>query len=262
MLNCLIEEKLDEGRIALLTLNRPEVMNALNTELALVLNDTLDQLSAVKNVRVIVMTGAGEKAFCAGGDLKERNGMTEEQWTKQHLLFQEVFRKIRTSSKPFIFAVNGFALGGGCEFALSGDIIYVSSSAKFGLPEVKRGIIPGVGGTQTIGRFLPRVHALKVLLTGDYISAEEAYKFGMVNEVVEQDGLVDKALETARIIAQNSPLAVRMAKKAFKIGIDMPLEEGVQFALECYNRTISHPDRLEGVKAFNEKRQPNFIDVL
>jgi enoyl-CoA hydratase len=261
-MSCLIQERLDEGRIALFKLNRPHAMNAINTELGLTLNDVLSEISEDKSVRVIVITGEGEKAFCAGGDLKERNGMTEEQWIKQHKIFQEVYRKIRTSSRPVITAVNGYALGGGCEMALSGDLIFASDNAKFGLPEVKRGIIPGVGGTQTIARFLPRTHALKLLLTGGYISAEEAYRLGMLNEVVERDHLVEAALETAKAISCNSPLAVRMAKKALRMGIDMPLEEGVSFALECYNRTINHPDRIEGVKAFNEKRKPEFIDII
>lgn len=258
----LLEERLENGRIALLTLNRPEVMNAFNTELGVTLTKALDNIKTDKSVRVIIITGTGEKAFSAGGDLKERNGMTDEQWLVQHLMFQELYRKVRESSRPVIMAVNGYALGGGCELAQSGDIIYATPNAKFGLPEVTRGIIPGVGGTQTIGRFLPRAKALELLLTGDKISAEEAYQYGMVNKIVQHDQLLDTALETARKISDNSPLAVRMAKKAFRIGMDMPLEEGVQFALECYNRTVSHPDRLEGVEAFNEKRKPNFIDII
>lgn len=166
---------------------------------------------------------------------------------------------------PILTAVNGYALGGGCELALSGDLIFVSTSSEFGLPEAKLGIIPGVGGTQTIGRFLPRVHSLKMLLTGERMKAQEAYQFGMVNQVVEiNEGneLVDLALETADQIANNSPFAVKMAKKAFTTGMDMPLEEGIDFSLECYNETLEHPDRKEGVKAFNEKRAPQFKDSL
>ncbi|WP_134702963.1 enoyl-CoA hydratase/isomerase family protein [Ammoniphilus sp. YIM 78166] len=257
----LLEERLDQGRIVLLTLNRPEVMNSINTELGYELRDTLDRLNEDPTARVIVFTGSGERSFCTGGDLKERNGMTDEQWLKQHRLFQEVFRKIRQSSRPVITAVNGYALGGGCELAFSGDIIYASNSAKFGLPEVTRGIIPGVGGTQTIGRFLPRGVALEMLLTGKSMTAEEAYKYGMVNKLVEPGHLIEETINTARVIAQNSPLAVRMAKKAFRRGIDLPLEEGVEYALECYNRTVSHSDRLEGVRAYNEKRLPNFQDI-
>lgn len=257
----LLEERLDQGRIVLLTLNRPEVMNSINTELGYELRDTLDRINEDPSARVIVFTGAGERAFCTGGDLKERNQMTNEQWLKQHRLFQDVFRKVRQSSRPVITAVNGYALGGGCELAFSGDFIYASKSAKFGLPEVTRGIIPGVGGTQTIGRFLPRGVALEMLLTGKPMTAGDAYQYGMVNQLLEPDDLIEEAIQTARVIAQNSPLAVRMAKKAFRRGIDLPLEEGVEFALECYNRTISHPDREEGVRAYNEKRLPHFQDI-
>jgi enoyl-CoA hydratase len=261
-MNSLLEERADQGRIAVLTLNRPEVMNSINTELGFTLRDAMDRVSEDPSVRVIVFTGTGERAFCTGGDLKERNHMTNEQWIKQHRLFQEVFRKIRQSAKPIITAVNGFALGGGCELALSGDFVYSSKSAKFGLPEVTRGIIPGVGGTQTIGRFLPRGRALEMLLTGKPVSAEEAFEYGMVNKLLEPDELLKETLNAAQVIAQNSPLAVRMAKKAFRLGIDLPLEEGVEIALECYNRTIVHPDREEGVLAYNEKRPPHFMDII
>jgi enoyl-CoA hydratase len=261
-MNGLIEERLENGRIALLTLNRQESMNAINTKLGHTLNRVFDSIEADASVRVIVITGTGERAFCAGGDLKERNGMTDEQWMRQHRLFQEAFRKIRQSARPIITAVNGFALGGGCEIALSGDFIYASTEAKFGLPEVTRGIIPGVGGTQTIGRYLPRGLALELLLTGKHLSAQDAYRYGMVNQLLEPKELLQETLNTAQILAQNSPLAVRMAKKAFRKGIDLPLEEGVEYALECYNRTVVHTDRLEGVLAFNEKRPPNFKDIF
>jgi enoyl-CoA hydratase len=258
----LINERLENGKIALLKLNRPEVMNALNTELGIALDRALGEISNDKKVRVIVITGCGNKSFCVGGDLKERNGMSEEDWLIQHRMFQEMYRKIRVSNRPVITAVNGYALGGGCEMALSGDIIYASENAKFGLPEVKRGIIPGVGGTQTIGRFLPRSIALELLFTGKHLDSEEAYRLGMVNEVIANELLLEKAISTAKEISDNSPLAVRMAKKAFRMGNDMPLEEGVEFALECYNRTINHEDRYEGVKAFNDRRKPEFVDIF
>ncbi|MGG2200931.1 enoyl-CoA hydratase/isomerase family protein [Paenibacillus validus] len=261
-MNGLLEERVEQGAVAVLTLHRPEVMNSINTELGFALRDALDRLNEDASVRVIVFTGAGERAFCTGGDLKERNQMTNEQWLKQHRLFQDVFRKIRQFDKPVITAVNGFALGGGCELALSGDFVYASKSAKFGLPEVTRGIIPGVGGTQTIGRFLPRGLALELLLTGKPLSAEAAFEYGMVNKLLEPGELLKETLQAAQTIAQNSPLAVRMAKKAFRLGIDLPLEEGIELALECYNRTIVHPDREEGIRAYNEKRPPVFLDIV
>ncbi|WAH37140.1 enoyl-CoA hydratase/isomerase family protein [Alicyclobacillus dauci] len=257
----LLEEKLDDGKISVLTLNRPEVMNAFNTALGGELNSAMDAIYDDSLIRVVVITGAGDRAFCTGGDLKERNGMTPEQWARQHRLFEEVHRKIRQCPKPVISAVNGYALGGGCELALSGDFVYAVKTARFGLPEVTRGIIPGVGGTQTLGRFLPRGRALELMLTGCHLDAEEAYAHGLVNRLCEPTTLLEEAITTARLISKNSPLAVRMAKKAFRLGIDMPLEEGVELALECYNRTVTHPDREEGVRAFNEKRQPNFVDI-
>ncbi len=255
----LLQERTDEG-IVLLTLNRPEVMNAFNTELGMEINLVLDQLVEDKGVRVLVITGAG-RAFSAGGDLKERNGMTPEQWTRQHRLFEEVHRKLRVCPKPVITAVNGYALGGGFEMAMSGDFCYASTAARFGFPEVTRGIIPGVGGTQTVGRYAPRGIALELLMTGRHISASEAKTYGFINRVTEPGELLPAVMETASEIAHNSPLAVRMAKKAYRIGIDMPLEEGVEMSLECYNRTIVHPDREEGVRAFNERRAPKFLDI-
>ncbi|MCL6598257.1 MAG: enoyl-CoA hydratase/isomerase family protein [Alicyclobacillus macrosporangiidus] len=260
-MSVLLEERLHDGRIALFTLNRPQVMNAFNTELGVALNVALERVQSNPVVRVVVFTGAGDRAFCTGADLKERNGMTDKQWFRQHRLFQEVHRKVRTCPKPVIAAVNGYALGGGCELAMSGDFIYASVTARFGLPEVTRGIIPGVGGTQVIGRFLPRGRALELLMTGDAITAEEAYRYGMVNRVTEPGALIDETLAAAARIADNAPLAVRMAKKAFRMGVDLPLEEGVEWALECYNRTVVHPDREEGVRAFNERRKPRFMDV-
>jgi enoyl-CoA hydratase/carnithine racemase len=257
------EEYFSNGKVILLTLNRPQSLNSINTDLAIALNEKLELIDTDPSVRAVVFTGSGTKAFCVGADLKERNHFTMDEWLKQHALFQQVFKKIRQLKVPIITAVNGYALGGGCELALSGDLIYAAASSEFGLPEVKIGFIPGVGGTQTIGRFLPRVHALKMLLTGERITAQEAYQFGMLNQVIksnESGELVELALETADKISSNSPFAIKMGKKSFTLGIDMPLEEGIDFSLECYNQTLEHPDREEGVKAFNEKRSPNFKD--
>lgn len=255
----LLQEHVDEG-VVLLTLNRPEVMNAFNTELGILMNRVLDELVDDKGVRVLVITGSG-RSFSAGGDLKERNGMTPEQWARQHRLFEEVHRKLRVCPKPIIAAVNGYALGGGFEMAISGDFCYASHKARFGFPEVTRGIIPGVGGTQTVGRFAPRGVALELLMTGRHITANEARQYGFVNRVTEPEELLPTVVETASLIAQNSPLAVRMAKKAYRLGADMPLEEGVDMSLECYSRTVTHPDREEGVRAFNEHRKPKFLDI-
>ncbi|MFO7264219.1 MAG: enoyl-CoA hydratase-related protein [Bacillota bacterium] len=257
----LLEERLEDGRIAVLTMNRPAALNALNTEMAQALYEAMERLSEEKAVRVIILTGAGEKAFCTGGDFKERNNMTEEEWHRQHRLFQKVARAFRRCPKPVIAAVNGYALGGGCELALSCDFVYASHNAAFGLPEVSRGIIPGIGGTQLISRFLPRGMALEMLLTGRHLPAEEARQWGMVNRVVPLAELLPAVLATAKQIAANSPHAVRMAKRAFVLGVDHPLEEGIEIALESYHRAISHPDRIEGTRAFVEKRPPRYMDA-
>ena len=257
----LLEERFEDGKVVLLTMNRPESFNALNTEMAQAMVDAVERLSHDKSVRVIVLTGAGEKAFCSGGDFKERNSMTEEQWHGQHRLFQRLTRALRRCPKPVIAAVNGFALGGGCEIAMSCDFIYASKNAAFGLPEVTRGIIPGIGGTQLIGRFLPRGMALEMLMTGRHMPAEEALQWGMVNRVVELSELIPTVTEIAKRIVANSPNAVRMAKRAFVLGIDTPVEEGIEIALECYQQTINHPDRIEGTRAFVEKRPPQYLDA-
>jgi enoyl-CoA hydratase len=258
----LLQERFNEGQIVVLTLNRPEALNSMNTELGLALSEAIEELSYEPSVRVIVLTGAGERAFSTGGDFKERYDMTTEgQWKKRHRMYEEIARKFRQCPKPVIAAVNGYALGGGCELALSCDFVFASANAKFGLPEVSRGIIPGIGGTQTIGRFLPRGLALELLLTGRHMGTEEAFANGLVNKVVEPSALMETVLETCQLIAKNSPHAVRLAKKAFRLGIDAPLEEGVEIAMECYNQVMSHPDRVEGTRSFVEKRPAKFLNL-
>jgi enoyl-CoA hydratase len=252
----------EAGRVALVTLNRPHVLNAFNTAMGLRLGQVMDEIAERKTVRAVIVTGAGERAFCAGGDLKERHGMTAEQWTHQHRIFEETHRKIRQLQKPIFAAVNGVAVGGGCELAMSTDFILASQNARFGQPEVKVGIIPGVGGTQLLPRHLPRGRALQLLMTGELISAEEAWRWGMVNEVLpDREALLRRALEIAEMIAANSPAAVQLAKRAAHLGREAPLEQAVAIGLECYQRLVDHPDRYEGVAAFNERRQPNFRDA-
>ncbi len=256
----LLSEDVEDSRVRVLTLNRPEVMNAFNTELAQKLGEALDAIYESPKVRVVVVTGAGERAFSAGGDFKERSGMTDSQWNTQHRLFEEVHSKVRSCPRPIICAANGFALGGGCELALSTDFVYASKNAKFGVPEVTRGIIPGVGGTQLLGKLMPRGKALELLLTGKQITAQEAFEWGLVNAVTEPADLMKEVLATARTLCKNSPFALTMAKRAFKLGIDLPLDLGIEVALQSYYRTVSHPDRVEGVNAFNEKREPVYLD--
>lgn len=257
----LLRDYLDDGKVCLLTLNRPEVMNAFNTELGAALLETVNDVSEEAKVRVIVITGTGDRAFSAGGDLKERKNMSEDQWQRQHRIFEEAHRVVRNCIKPVICAVNGVAMGGGCELALSGDFVYASMNARFGFPEVTRGIIPGVGGPQLVEKYLSKGIALEMLMTGSSVDAERAYSLGMINKLTPPSELMEAAIDAARLIAKNSPLAVRMVKKSFLLGSSMSMEDAIQFSLECYNRTVSHPDRTEGVLAFNEQRDARFQDL-
>jgi len=249
-----------DGGVALLTLNRPQVLNAMSTEMGLRLNQVLGELSELARVRVVVLTGAGERAFCSGGDLKQRMGMSQEQWMHQHRIFEAAHHKIRWFRKPIFAAVNGVAAGGGCEMAMSTDFIICSASARFGQPEVTRGIMPGAGGTQFLPRYIPRGRALELLMTGELIGAEEAHRLGLANRVVPQAELMSVARELALKIAGNSPAAVQQAKRSARMGLEQPIEQGIEIELECYRRMVDHPDRFEGIAAFNERRQPSFQD--
>jgi enoyl-CoA hydratase/carnithine racemase len=249
------------GAIALLTLNRPHVLNAMNTAMGLRLGELLDEIAEDASVRVVVLTGAGERAFCAGGDLKERQGMTPEQWTRQHRIFERAHHGLRTMRKPVFAAVNGVAVGGGCEMAMSTDFLIAAEHARFGQPEVTRGIMPGAGGTQLLPRFLPRGLAFQLLMTGELISAADAHRWGLVNLVCPPGELMAAAMQLAERIAANSPAAVQQAKRSARMGLELPLEAGIETEIECYQRMVDHPDRYEGVDAFNERRTPAFQDA-
>jgi enoyl-CoA hydratase len=209
-------------------------------------------------VRCIVITGSGDKAFCAGGDLKERQGMTEAAWQSQHAVFEEAYYAIMSSLVPVIAAVNGAAFGGGCELALACDFVYASRTARFALTETTLGIMPGCGGTQNLPRAVGLRRAKELILSGKAFSADEAYDWGLVNELCEADGLMPAAMAIAETIARNAPIGVRQAKKSMARGMDVDLRTGLAFEIEAYNRTINTEDRLEGVRAFNEKRKPRF----
>lgn len=249
------------GSVALVTLNRPHVMNAMSTGLSVRLGEVLDEIAERASVRVVVLTGAGERAFCTGGDLKEREGMAPEQWTRQHRIFERTQHKLRDLRKPVLAAVNGLAIGGGCEIAMSTDFIIASENARFGQPEVTRGIMPGAGGTQLLPRFLPRGLAFQLLMTGELISATEAHRWGLVNRVWPAGELMTEAMALAERIAANSPAAVQQAKRSARMGLELPLEAGIEVEIECYQRMVDHPDRYEGVNAFNERRSPSFRDA-
>jgi enoyl-CoA hydratase len=257
----ILVDRVRDGDVALVTLNRPEVMNAMNTELGVALNEVVDELSEDPSCRVVVLTGAGDRAFCAGGDLKERQGMTPRQWTQQHRIFERAHWKLRNFRKPIFAAVNGIAVGGGLEMAMSTDFLICSDGARFGQPEVTRGIQPGAGGTQFLPRYIPRGRALQMLMSGELIDAAEALRLGLVNSVHPSPELRSAAIELAGRIADNSPAAVQQAKRAAKLGIESPIEQGIEIEIETYQRMVDHPDRHEGVNAFNERRKPRFEDA-
>jgi enoyl-CoA hydratase/carnithine racemase len=208
------------------------------------------------DTRCVVLTGAGARAFCAGGDLKERDGMTQAQWQAQHELFERGFAALLELPTPVIAAVNGHAYGGGLETALACDFIYAARSARFALSEVRLGIMPGGGGTQNLPRAVGERRAKELILTARAFSAEEGLGWGLINKI--SDEVLKEALETAKAIAENAPLSVRQAKKSIHYGLQMDLLTGYRFEIEAYNRLVDTEDRREGVRAFNEKRKPVF----
>ena len=243
----------------LVTLNRPQSGNALNTQMGHDLLNLFDGVNAdPTRYRCIVLTGAGTRIFCAGGDLKERNGMTDVQWQTQHLLFERAFRALIGCPVPVIAAVNGAAYAGGMEMALACDFIYAASNARFALTEVTLGIMPGAGGTQTLPRAVGGRRAKEILLTGKPFPAEQALEWGMVNRLCDPAMLLDEALETAETIAGNAPISTRQIKQSVNYGLNMDLASAMMFEIEAYNRMVPTEDRREGVLAFNEKRRPNF----
>jgi enoyl-CoA hydratase len=245
--------------LLLVRLNRPEVLNALNTAMGLELTDLWSRLTADAGpVRCVVLTGAGERAFCAGADLKERDGMTVDVWRAQHEGFERGFIALVECPVPVLAALNGHAMGGGLELALCCDFIYVARGARLALPEASRGLMPGGMGTQNLGRAVGERRAKEMILSGQPVSTEEAFSFGLVNRVCEPGKLLDEALATAQAIADNAPLSVRQAKRSIHYGLDMDLLTGYRFEIEAYNRLVDTQDRREGVRAFNEKRKPAF----
>ncbi|HVB77289.1 MAG TPA: enoyl-CoA hydratase-related protein [Candidatus Nitrosotalea sp.] len=250
----------DPERIALLTLNRPRYLNALDTEMTLSLENHLLELDAARRLRCVIVTGAGERAFCSGADLKERGTLSTDEWMAQHHLIERMLLALRRLRVPIFSAVNGLALGGGCEIAMQTDFIIASEAARFGQPEVTRGIIPGAGGTQNLPRRLPRGTALRMLFSGETIDAARALDLGLVSEVVAPEQLMPCALALGQRIAANSAFAVRQAKRATRLGLDLTAELAYEVELEAYRRTVGHPDQIEGVRAFNEGREPVFTD--
>ena len=254
----LLFERSDDRHVVTVTLNRPEQHNAMNTAMGEDLLACFTALASDPDVRVVILTGGGDRAFCAGGDLKERNGMTDEAWRAQHVIFEQAAMRLLRCPVPVIAAVEGFALAGGCELAILSDFIVAGDTAVFGVPETTLGIFPGIGGTQILPRVLGAPLAKELIFTGRRMKADEARATGLVNHLVPAGQARAKAREIAETIARNGPIAVRQAKKAIAYGSETDLETAMILAIEAYNATVVTEDRLEGVRAFNEKRKPEF----
>ncbi|MGA2025858.1 MAG: enoyl-CoA hydratase-related protein [Syntrophobacteraceae bacterium] len=246
------------GQTRILTLNRPEVMNCFNFALLRELREKLEVYQWDPEVRVIIITGAGGKAFCAGADLKERATMPEEQVRQFIFTLRGVFAFLEVMNKPVIGAVNGIALGGGTELALACDIRIASESATMGLTETRLAIIPGGGGTQRLPRLVGRGKAKELIFTGRRVDAKEALEIGLVNKVTPADKLIDECLAMAAMICEAGPIAIAQAKYAVNYGIEVDLHSGLAIESNAYWVTIPTADRLEGLAAFREKRKPVF----
>jgi enoyl-CoA hydratase len=243
------------SHIALIRLNRPKELNALNLQLMLEMKEALMELDKNDSVRVIIITG-NERAFAAGADIKQMSGKTAVDMLQIDQF--STWDQIRKTKKPIIAAVSGFALGGGCELAMLCDMIVASESAKFGQPEIKIGVMPGAGGTQRLTRAVGKARAMEMVLTGKFIGAEEAMAFGLVNKVVPVELYLEEALKLAKEIAQMSPIAVQLAKESVNKAFEMPLQEALFFERKNFYMLFATEDQKEGMNAFIEKRNPEF----
>ena len=239
-------------------LNRPESMNALNTQMAKDLIAAVQEVALDRDIWVMGLTATTDKAFGVGADLKERRNMSAEEILNQRSLFAKVPTAFRVLPQPFIAGVKGFALGGGLEMALLADIIIAGDNAQFGLPEVRVGLIPGNGGTQTLPRVIGKMRAKEMIFTGKRISAAEALAMGIVNKVVPVDKVEEAVLDLAKEICASAPVAVRQAKRAIDLGMEIDLDTALQVEMEAYNVNVGTEDRQEGIRAFNEKRPPQW----
>ena len=247
-------------QIAVITLNRPHADNAITTEMGARLTEILETVAVRQAVRVAIITGAGDRAFSVGSDLRQRKGMTKEQWLRQRQDFDRTLYTLRQLRKPIFAAVNGIAYGGGCEIAQSTDFIIASDNATFGQPEAMIGLAAGGGSPALLPRVLPPGRALQMLMTGDPITAGEAHRLGMVNELHPPDELMGAAHRIAEKIAGNSPTAVQAVKRAVRMGEGEPIEQSIAIMMEAHWRSAVHPDRVEGIGAFNDNRDPVFRD--
>ncbi len=243
----------------MVTMNRPAAMNAMNTTMMEELRDCFAQFYIEPDAaRCLILTGAGDKAFCAGADLKERNGMSDATWRRQHAIVEQTIRAMLDCPIPIIAAVNGAAFAGGCELSLACDFIFAAAHARFAQTEVALGIIPGAMGTQNLPRAVGVRRAKELILSGQPFTAAEALEWGLANRVVPGDELMAQVIATAMRIASNAPIAVRQAKKSMDKSTDLDRSNGYSYEIEAYNRTVGTKDRIEGIRSFNEKRKPDF----
>src|SRR5437867_9292483 len=256
MLENLLYEK--KGAIAYVTLNRPKVLNALNQRTWENLRTAFEDARDDAEVRGVILTGAGDKAFIAGADISELAQVTAVEAEKSSSYGQEVLNLIENLGKPVIAAVNGFALGGGCETAMACTIRVASEHAKFGQPEVKLGVLPGGGGTQRLPRLVGKGRALQLILTGEMISAQEAYRIGLVNEVVPAADLIPRAEAILKQISSNAPIAVKYSLEAVNKGLETSQDEGLALEASLFGLCAGTDDKKEGTQAFLEKRKPQF----
>ncbi|GAD14069.1 enoyl-CoA hydratase/isomerase [Geobacillus kaustophilus GBlys] len=255
-MSALVSFETQENGIAIVTLNRPEAANALSRALLLELGALLQEIKFQKDVRVVILTGAGDKVFCAGADLKERAGMNETEVRQAVALISKTINEVEKVPQPVIAALNGSAFGGGLELALACDIRFAADDIQLGLTETSLGIIPGAGGTQRLPRLVGIGKAKELIFAAKRITAKEAERIGLVEYAVPRSELMERALCLAQQIADNAPIAVRQAKRAIQSVFNVDLETGLAIEQLAYEATIPTKDRLEGLQAFKEKRKP------
>lgn len=247
-----------EGSVAIVTLNRPEVLNALNEETMKELGTAMSECKQNETVRVVILTGVGDRAFIAGADIKEFVGKSPATIMSFAELGHNVVRIMETMGKPIIAAVNGYALGGGLEMSMACDIRFASEKARFGQPEILLGLIPGMGGTQRLSRLIGIGLARELVMSGEQITAQRAYEIGLVNRVFPAEQLMEETQKFAQRLVGLPPFALRMAKYAMNYGYDLALENANTLELQCFSQCWSTEDLKEGVAAFLEKRKPSF----
>ncbi|HLR54543.1 MAG TPA: enoyl-CoA hydratase [Pseudogracilibacillus sp.] len=250
--------ELQDKHIGVIRLNRPEVMNSFSMSLLEEWNRILDELEARQDIRVVIITANGQKAFSAGADLKERKQMTDAQVTSTVALIGKTIQRIAELPVPVIAAMNGAAIGGGMELALACDIRIAAENSKMGLTETSLAIIPGAGGTQRLARLIGSGQAKRLIFTAQLVGTEEAKRLGIVEETAKSENLFNKAMDMAGNIAENGPIAIRRAKQAINDGIETDIHTGLSIENLCYQETIQTKDREEGLQAFRDKRKPNY----